>query len=245
MKKIAITLLVVFTAGVCSAEVIKTVNFNPSRFGKYEKLKISEKATLKGSLETLAFSVQSMPNTGIVNMNSNSNYEIPKMYAVTANSKINFPQACFHGTNDGDTACENFDNTGAFSSALVVSGSETNAAAQPLGGVMNFAMPAGTATSQINLVEKNSLLGTNFVSHLKGATLRMQNARLVIDTTLAATRPGYDGNGIRGFKLLGNDIPNPSANGLAGTRTALWQDRMGVFDETIGESSKYKVLAIQ
>ena len=52
MKNIIITGLSLLLVGVSAqAEVIQSVNFNPARFGQYERLKVSEQANFKGGLK--------------------------------------------------------------------------------------------------------------------------------------------------------------------------------------------------
>ena len=110
MKNIIITGLSLLLVGVSAqAEVIQSVNFNPARFGQYERLKVSEQANLKGGLKAKSMQVQSAgtidlnatPSTGQVNLA----YLITKLDGTLGHSHVGndfpatptlvFPATCF------------------------------------------------------------------------------------------------------------------------------------------------------
>ena len=66
MKKILTTGLCLALASIGGAEVIQSVNFNPARFGQYERLKVSEQANFKGGLKAKSMQVQS---AGTIDLN--------------------------------------------------------------------------------------------------------------------------------------------------------------------------------
>lgn len=226
MKKIALTVLSVFAVSLCAAETIKTVNFNPSRFGKYEKLKISEKASFKGGLETNAMTVQAS-SAGQVNMNSNSNYEVPRLLATKGATvgEIHFPNACFYGNAAGNGCTTGA--TAAFNSNLDL---------DVTGGTMSFTASGGESRIQ-NVLTNPQLL------NLKAAKLQMLNARLVVNTPdgASSTKKDYNNADLNGIRLVGVVVPPPGA-AWSGTKTLAWQTRRTIMDEASGTYDTYSVL---
>lgn len=227
MKKLALTLLSVLSVSLCAAEAIKTVNFNPSRFGKYEKLKVSEKATFKGGLEANAMSVQAS-NGGAVNMNSNSNYDVPLVRAITAGSTglvgiINFPSTCFYGNAAGNNCVI---SPSAFNSNLELA---------MTGGKVAFVQPGVESRIQ-------TVLANPRVVNLRGSTLQMLNTRLrVTATSTGADKFDYTGAALDGIRLAGIVIP-PADRFFSGLKTLKWEPRRTVMDESQGNSTEYQVL---
>ena len=118
MKKILTTGLCLALASIGGAEVIQSVNFNPARFGQYERLKVSEQANFKGGLKAKSMQVQS---SGTVDLNAtpstdqgNLAYLITKLDGTLGHSHVGndfpstptlvFPATCFSSLESCVTA---------------------------------------------------------------------------------------------------------------------------------------------
>lgn len=73
MKKLFISFCVLFGTHMAMAEVIDAVSFNPSRLGRYEHLKVTEKLDSPGGVLTQAVTLQS---GGTVTLNNAGNYKV-------------------------------------------------------------------------------------------------------------------------------------------------------------------------
>ena len=221
MKKAIITglsfLLICVSA---QAEVIQSVNFNPARFGQYERLKISEQATLKGGLSANAMRVQS---GGTVTLTASPSagqdrlaYDIIKLDAsygakslgssFPANPTLDFPNTCFSSLGN----CANETNTG----ALEVYFQE---------GKARFLAPRNypAPTSHINQITSAANV------------LRLQAVYATIQGKLNVTGSGeYSFKDLSSaqtpLRLAGNWIPLPSQGGGPTNGTLKWEERKSV-----------------
>ncbi len=119
MKKILTTGLCLALASIGGAEVIQTVNFNPARFGQYERLKVSEKATLQGGLSANSMQVQSAgtvtltatPSAGqkplaydILKLDASRGFSSLGTASFPADPTLDFPDTCFSSLESCVTA---------------------------------------------------------------------------------------------------------------------------------------------
>ena len=221
MKNIIITGLSLLLVGVSAqAEVIQSVNFNPARFGQYERLKVSERATLKGGLKAHSMRVHS---AGTINLEETPSaeqgrlaYDIIKLdgsngyYSLGSlfpeNPTLSFPSTCFSSMEN----CVDSTNTG----ALKVAFSE---------GKARFHAPnnySDNPSSRIRQITTNADL------------LRLEALYATIQGKLNVTgNGGYTFRNISPktpLSLAGNWIPLPSANGAPTGGTLEWQPRKTV-----------------
>lgn len=221
MKNIIITGLSLLLVGVSAqAEVIQSVNFNPARFGQYERLKVSEKATLKGGLKAQSMRVHS---AGTINLEETPSaeqgrlaYDIIKLdgsngyYSLGSSfpekPTLSFPSTCFSSMED----CVDSTNTG----ALKVAFSD---------GKARFHAPnnySDNPSSRIRQITTNANL------------LRLEALYATIKGKLNVTgNGGYtfrNGASDTPLRLAGNWIPLPSASGAPTGSTLTWETRKTV-----------------
>ena len=239
MKNIIITglslLLVVVSA---QAEVIQSVNFNPARFGQYERLKVSEQANLKGGLKAKSMQVQS---SGTIDLNAtpstdqgNLAYLITKLDGTLGHSHVGddfpatptleFPATCFSSLESCVTATAT--------------------------GTLNVKFQKGAARFQAP-----SSYTTAPESRIKQITT--PSDRLRLDAVYANIHGKLDVSGNEGYtfrnispktplRLAGNWIPLPSASGAPTGGTLEWQTRKTVKYASSGEGGdKVRVLALK
>ena len=221
MKNIIITGLSLLLVGVSAqAEVIQSVNFNPARFGQFERLKVSEKATLKGGLKAQSMRVHS---AGTINLEETPSaeqgrlaYDIIKLdgsngyYSLGSsfpdNPTLSFPSTCFSSMEN----CVDSTNTG----ALKVAFSD---------GKARFLAPnnySDNPSSRIRQITTNANL------------LRLEALYATIQGKLNVTgNGGYtfrNGASDTPLRLAGNWIPLPSASGAPTGSTLTWETRKTV-----------------
>ena len=221
MKNIIITGLSLLLVGVSAqAEVIQSVNFNPARFGQFERLKVSEKATLKGGLKAQSMRVHS---AGTINLEETPSaeqgrlaYDIIKLdgsngyYSLGSsfpdNPTLSFPSTCFSSMEN----CVDATNTG----ALKVAFSD---------GKARFRAPnnySDNPSSRIRQITTNANL------------LRLEALYATIQGKLYVTgNGGYtfrNGASDTPLRLAGNWIPLPSASGAPTGSTLTWETRKTV-----------------
>lgn len=221
MKNIIITGLSLLLVGVSAqAEVIQSVNFNPARFGQYERLKVSEKATLKGGLKAQSMRVHS---AGTINLEETPSaeqgrlaYDIIKLdgsngyYSLGSsfpdNPTLSFPSTCFSSMEN----CVDSTNTG----TLKVAFSD---------GKARFHAPnnySDNPSSRIRQITTNANL------------LRLEALYATIKGKLNVTgNGGYtfrNGASDTPLRLAGNWIPLPSASGAPTGSTLTWETRKTV-----------------
>ena len=221
MKNIIITGLSLLLVGVSAqAEVIQSVNFNPARFGQFERLKVSEKATLKGGLKAQSMRVHS---AGTINLEETPSaeqgrlaYDIIKLdgsngyYSLDSSfpekPTLSFPSTCFSSMEN----CVDSTNTG----ALKVAFSD---------GKARFQAPNSYTeqpSSRIRQITTNANL------------LRLEALYATIQGKLYVTgNGGYtfrNGASDTPLRLAGNWIPLPSASGAPTGSTLTWETRKTV-----------------
>ena len=221
MKNIIITGLSLLLVGVSAqAEVIQSVNFNPARFGQYERLKVSEKATLKGGLKAQSMRVHS---AGTINLQETPSaeqgrlaYDIIKLdgsngyYSLGSSfpesPTLSFPSTCFSSMEN----CVDSTNTG----TLKVAFSD---------GKARFQAPnnySDNPSSRIRQITTNANL------------LRLEALYATIKGELNVTgNGGYtfrNGASDTPLRLAGNWIPLPSASGAPTGATLTWETRKTV-----------------
>lgn len=221
MKNIIITGLSLLLIGVSAqAEVIQSVNFNPARFGQFERLKVSEKATLKGGLKAQSMRVHS---AGTINLQETPSaeqgrlaYDIIKLdgsngyYSLDSSfpekPTLSFPSTCFSSMEN----CVDSTNTG----ALKVAFSD---------GKARFQAPnnySDNPSSRIRQITTNANL------------LRLEALYATIQGMLNVTgNGGYtfrNGASDTPLRLAGNWIPLPSASGAPTGSTLTWETRKTV-----------------
>lgn len=221
MKNIIITGLSLLLVGVSAqAEVIQSVNFNPARFGQFERLKVSEKATLKGGLKAQSMRVHS---AGTINLEETPSaeqgrlaYDIIKLdgsngyYSLGSSfpesPTLSFPSTCFSSMEN----CVDATDTG----ALKVAFSD---------GKARFHAPnnySDNPSSRIRQITTNANL------------LRLEALYATIQGKLNVTgNGGYtfrNGASDTPLRLAGNWIPLPSASGAPTGSTLTWETRKTV-----------------
>lgn len=238
MKKILTTGLCLALASIGGAEVIQSVNFNPARFGQYERLKISEKANLKGGLKANSMQVQS---AGTIDLNAtpstdqgNLAYLITKLDGTLGHSHVGddfpatptleFPATCFSSLENCVTATAT--------------------------GTLNVKFQKGAARFQAP-----SSYTTAPESRIKQITT--PSDRLRLDAVYANIHGKLDVSGDWGYtfrnispktplRLAGNWIPLPSASRAPTGGTLEWQTRKTVKYASSGSGGdKVRVLALK
>ena len=220
MKKILTTGLCLALASIGGAEVIQSVNFNPARFGQYERLKISEKANLKGGLKANSMQVQS---AGTIDLNAtpstdqgNLAYLITKLDGTLGHSHVGddfpatptleFPATCFSSLESCVTATA----TGTL-----------NVKFQK--GAARFHAPSSYTTAPESRIKQITT---------EANRLRLEAVYANIHGKLNVTgNGGYtfrNGASDTPLRLAGNWIPLPSANNAPTGGTLEWQTRKTV-----------------
>ena len=215
------------------SEVIESVSFNPSRFGQYERLTVSEEVDLKGGLSTTNLNVTS---AGVVSMTvskplgDTTAFYVPTVDAVEGNG-VSLTNACFSGSG---ADCRNYDA----SSATL-----PNTADQPL--VISSLSGEGS-------FERDSFMNrvTTALDTLKIKAGQIDLATLTVYGGDAET---YSNSLLKGLKLAGNDIPKPvygyttdKNGGQAGALSSCtldWESRNTVQKD--GKYDTYKVLVLK
>ena len=236
MKKILTTGLCLALASIGGAEVIQSVNFNPARFGQYERLKVSEQANFKGGLKAKSMQVQS---SGTIDLNAtpstdqgNLAYLITKLDGTLGHSHVGndfpstptleFPATCFSSLESCVTATAT--------------------------GTLNVKFQKGAARFQAP-----SSYTTAPESRIKQITTGANRLRL--DAVYANIHGKLDVSGNWGYtfrkispktplRLAGNWIPLPSASGAPTGGTLEWQTRKTVKYASKG-GDKVVVLALK
>lgn len=237
MKKILTTGLCLALASIGGAEVIQSVNFNPARFGQYERLKVSEQANFKGGLKAKSMQVQSAgtidlnatPSTGQVNLA----YLITKLDGTLGHSHVGddfpstptlvFPATCFSSLESCVTATA----TGTL-----------NVKFQK--GAARFQAPSSYTTAPESRIKQITT---------EANRLRLEAVYANINGRLHVS--GNEGYTFRNIspktplRLAGNWIPLPSASGAPTGGTLEWQPRKTVKYASSGGGDKVVVLALK
>ena len=218
------------------AEVIQSVNFNPARFGQYERLKVSEKATLKGGLKAQSMRVHS---AGTINLEETPSaeqgrlaYDIIKLdgsngyfsldRSFPSSPTLSFPSTCFSSMED----CVDSTNTGALSVAF-------------WDGKARFLAPNSYTEQPSSRIRQITT---------QADLLRLEAVYATIKGTLNVT-----GNGVYSYRnlntpssplrLAGNWIPLPSTSGAPTGATLKWENRKTVkYADHGGETVRILVL---
>ena len=237
MKKILTTGLCLALASIGGAEVIQSVNFNPARFGQYERLKVSEQANLKGGLKAKSMQVQS---AGTIELNEtpstdqgNLAYFITKLDGTLGHSHVGndfpstptleFPATCFSSTEN----CVGSTRIGVLQVAF-------------MNGAARFQAPSSYTAAPESRI-KQITTGAN---------------RLRLEAVYANIHGKLDVSGNWGYtfrkispktplRLAGNWIPLPSASYAPTGGTLEWQTRKTVKYGSCGGGDKVVVLALK
>ena len=237
MKKILTTGLCLALASIGGAEVIQSVNFNPARFGQYERLKVSEQANFKGGLKAKSMQVQS---SGTIDLNAtpstdqgNLAYLITKLDGTLGHSHVGddfpatptleFPATCFSSLESCVTATAT--------------------------GTLNVKFQKGAARFQAP-----SSYTAAPESRIKQITTGANRLRL--EAVYANIHGKLDVSGNWGYtfrnispktplRLAGNWIPLPSASDAPTGGTLEWQTRKTVKYGSSGGGDKVVVLALK
>ena len=242
MKKILTTGLCLALASIGGAEVIQSVNFNPARFGQYERLKVSEQANLKGGLKAKSMQVQS---AGTIELNEtpstdqgNLAYFITKLDGTLGHSHVGndfpstptleFPATCFSSTEN----CVGSTRIGLLQVAFMNGAARFQApssyTAAPESRIKQITTPSDRL--RLDAVYAN-IHGMLNVSGNEGYTYR---------------NPDLNRNAHTPMRLAGNWIPLPSANGAPTGGTLEWQTRKTVkYASSGGGGDKVVVLALK
>ncbi len=235
MKFYLFILAAFFCAAPLSAEVISFVNFNPSRMGEYDYLKVSEKAVLQGGLQTERLEVES-GGTVTVNAADNLNYNITTVKTEdfpSATVTVSMSTASFKG---GDSV--NLPDVNLYGGTTSFEGENSYVA------TLQEYSDAGRQAETILRQRAGSIEADTVV--IAGPS-KKNGASLV---TLYGDDDDDDNSTTKGFHLAGNDIPEPTVghvvdkNGgtteLTGSSCGLiWEER-----ETV-QGTSVRVLAIK
>lgn len=237
MKKILTTGLCLALASIGGAEVIQSVNFNPARFGQYERLKVSEQANFKGGLKAKSMQVQSAgtidlnatPSTGQVNLA----YLITKLDGTLGHSHVGddfpstptlvFPATCFSSREH----CVETTSVGLLQVAF-------------MNGAARFQAPSSYTTAPESRIKQ----------------ITTPSDRLRLDAVYANIHGRLHVSGNEGYtfrkispktplRLAGNWIPLPSASDVPTGGTLEWQTRKTVKYTSKGGGDKVRVLALK
>lgn len=241
MKKILTTGLCLALASIGGAEVIQSVNFNPARFGQYERLKVSEQANFKGGLKAKSMQVQS---SGTIDLNETPSaeqgrlaYDITKLDGSLGHSHVGddfpatptleFPATCFSSLESCVTATA----TGTL-----------NVKFQK--GAARFQAPSSYTTAPESRI-KQITTGANRL-RLEAVYANI-NGRLHVSGNEGYTYRNRDlnRNAHTPMRLAGNWIPLPSASGAPTGGTLEWQPRKTVKYASSGGGDKVVVLALK
>ena len=224
MKKILTTGLCLALASIGGAEVIQSVNFNPARFGQYERLKISEKANLKGGLKAKSMQVQS---SGTIDLNAtpstdqgNLAYLITKLDGTLGHSHVGddfpatptlvFPATCFSSLESCVTATATGTLNVKFQKGAARFQAPSSYTTAPESRIKQITTEANRL--RLEAVYAN-IHGKLNVSGNEGYTYR---------------NPDLNRNAHTPMRLAGNWIPLPSASGVPTGGTLEWQTRKTV-----------------
>lgn len=189
MKKFIFGLLLMVCSFPTLAEVVSSVSFNPSRMGEYTYLKVTDKANLKGGLDTPVLNIQSGGTVSMQTDSSSRLYEIPTVKGET-NSRIDMPNTAFHG------------NT-----ANTYSSYESESSTTPTGLLADVNVKGGTQT-----YKKDSYIQTlRAVNILKQKATTLKGGTLTVNGNSGSSVELYDDDTTLGFHLAGNDIPEPTS----------------------------------
>lgn len=241
MKKILTTGLCLALASIGGAEVIQSVNFNPARFGQYERLKVSEQANLKGGLKAKSMQVQS---SGTIDLNAtpstdqgNLAYLITKLDGTLGHSHVGndfpatptlvFPATCFSSLESCVTATA----TGTL-----------NVKFQK--GAARFQAPSSYTTAPESRIKQITTEANRLRLEAVYANI---NGRLHVTGNGGYTyrNPDLNRNAHTPMRLAGNWIPLPSASGAPTGGTLEWQTRKTVKYASSGGGDKVVVLALK
>ena len=224
MKKILTTGLCLALASIGGAEVIQSVNFNPARFGQYERLKISEKANLKGGLKANSMQVQS---AGTIDLNAtpstdqgNLAYLITKLDGTLGHSHVGndfpatptlvFPATCFSSLESCVTATATGTLNVKFQKGAARFQAPSSYTAAPESRIKQITTEANRL--RLEAVYAN-IHGKLNVTGNGGYTYRNRDLNRNAHTPM---------------RLAGNWIPLPSASGAPTGGTLEWQTRKTV-----------------
>ena len=242
MKKILTTGLCLALASIGGAEVIQSVNFNPARFGQYERLKVSEQANFKGGLKAKSMQVQS---SGTIDLNAtpstdqgNLAYLITKLDGTLGHSHVGddfpstptleFPATCFSSKEH----CVETTSVGLLQVAF-------------MNGAARFQAPSSYTTAPESRI-KQITTGANRL-RLEAVYANI-NGRLHVSGNEGYTYRNRDlnRNAHTPMRLAGNWIPLPSASGAPTGGTLEWQTRKTVkYASSGGGGDKVVVLALK
>ena len=237
MKKLLTTGLCLTLASIGGAEVIRSVNFNPARFGQYERLKISEQATLKGGLSAQSMRVNAAGTVTLTQTPSSGQgrlaYDILKLDAARGYSSwgssfpstptLDFPSTCFSSLE----SCVNSTDTG----ALNVKFQE---------GSARFIAPSGYSSAPSSRIHQITTAAD---------ILRLEAVYATIQGKLNVTGSGsYSFRNVSSpstpLRLAGNWITLPSQGGGPTNGTLKWEERKTVRYADRGGDTVY-VLALK
>ena len=240
MKKILTTGLCLALASIGGAEVIQSVNFNPARFGQYERLKVSEQANFKGGLKAKSMQVQS---SGTIDLNAtpstdqgNLAYLITKLDGTLGHSHVGndfpstptlvFPATCFSSAEN----CVGSTGVGLLQVAF-------------MNGAARFQAPSSYTTAPESRI-KQITTGANRL-RLEAVYANI-NGRLHVSGNEGYTYRNRDlnRNAHTPMRLAGNWIPLPSASDAPTGGTLEWQTRKTVKYASSG-GDKVRVLALK
>ena len=220
MKKILTTGLCLALASIGGAEVIQSVNFNPARFGQYERLKVSEQANFKGGLKAKSMQVQS---SGTIDLNAtpstdqgNLAYLITKLDGTLGHSHVGddfpatptlvFPATCFSSREH----CVETTSVGLLQVAF-------------MNGAARFQAPSSYTTAPESRIKQITTPSDRLRLEAVYANI---NGRLHV-----SGNEGYTFRNISPktpLRLAGNWIPLPSASRAPTGGTLEWQTRKTV-----------------
>ena len=241
MKKILTTGLCLALASIGGAEVIQSVNFNPARFGQYERLKVSEQANLKGGLKAKSMQVQS---SGTIDLNAtpstdqgNLAYLITKLDGTLGHSHVGndfpstptleFPATCFSSAEN----CVGSTGVGLLQVAF-------------MNGAARFQAPSSYTTAPESRIKQITTEANRLRLEAVYANI---NGRLHVSGNEGYTYRNRDlnRNAHTPMRLAGNWIPLPSASGAPTGGTLEWQTRKTVKYASGGGGDKVVVLALK
>lgn len=238
MKKLCALLLLGITLP-SFGESVTAVNFNPSRLGDFQMLKVSSQAILRGGLKTDAFYVNSGGTVSMTNQTTQNFYTVPNVLMDTnaTAAAVNVPNAIFrspyylYGNCDGngDNCTQLRPSAGKFlpdaaeisfsagTRCVTLSGTEYCDGSGFLYRVRDIVITGGTASgSSLNFT------GDSLIKQLNSSTmlwLRATNSATVWDTLTISGNNGVSSAMFGGvdnisFKLTGQKIPYPNSTYL-------------------------------
>ena len=242
MKKILTTGLCLALASIGGAEVIQSVNFNPARFGQYERLKVSEQANFKGGLKAKSMQVQS---AGTIELNEtpstdqgNLAYFITKLDGTLGHSHVGndfpstptleFPATCFSSREH----CVETTSVGLLQVAF-------------MNGAARFQAPSSYTTAPESRIKQITTEANRLRLEAVYANI---NGMLHVSGNEGYTYRNRDlnRNAHTPMRLAGNWIPLPSASGAPTGGTLEWQTRKTVkYASSGGGGDKVVVLALK